>query len=69
MAEIEEELYKIHAAAKAAKSEESMDTSSETQLSVEMQERLSPFLEVNKVDDGSPASAAVSVKIILLKHF
>ncbi|XP_063423987.1 26S proteasome non-ATPase regulatory subunit 9-like [Mytilus trossulus] len=59
MTEIEEELYKIHEVARANNPQrETMDTSDTSQMSVEMKERLSPFLEVNKVDDGSPASTA-----------
>ncbi|XP_033726761.1 26S proteasome non-ATPase regulatory subunit 9-like [Pecten maximus] len=59
MAEIEEELYKIHAEARKQKGE-SMDTN-EDDGSVQAQsltERLSPFAEVDRVDEGSPASEA-----------
>lgn len=60
MTEIEEELYKIHEVARANNPQrETMDTT-DASMSVEMKERLSPFLEVNKVDDGSPASTAVN---------
>ncbi|XP_069121598.1 26S proteasome non-ATPase regulatory subunit 9-like [Argopecten irradians] len=59
MAEIEEELYKIHAEARKAKGE-SMDTTEEggSVQTQSLTERLSPFADVDRVDEGSPAAEA-----------
>lgn len=67
MVEIEEELYKIHAAAAANKqSQDNMDTSDDIHTTNDVQQRLSPFLKVNQVDEGSPASSAVSISLVVL---
>ncbi|OWF35346.1 26S proteasome non-ATPase regulatory subunit 9 [Mizuhopecten yessoensis] len=58
MTEIEEELYKIHAEARKQKGE-AMDTDDDQSVqSHSLAERLSPFTEVDRVDEGSPASEA-----------
>ena len=59
MAEIEEELYKIHAEARKNKEEE-MDIIDPGQQSSSGSERLA-FGTITKLDEGSPADTAVSL--------
>jgi hypothetical protein len=61
MKEIEEELYRIHAEIRAKKDAESgdgaMEVSPDTSPPVP---QATPFVKVDRVDGGSPASSAVS---------
>ncbi|XP_060077227.1 26S proteasome non-ATPase regulatory subunit 9-like [Ylistrum balloti] len=59
MAEIEEELYKIHAEARKEKGEVMENNEDDECIQAQaLAERLSPFAEVDRVDEGSPASEA-----------
>ena len=64
MKEIEEELYKIHAEAKLRKGEPMEEGQGSSDAAVA--ERLSPLATIDRVDNGSPASQAVSrIKIFI----
>lgn len=65
MKEIEEGLYKIHAEARQKQAESSTEeTPSPT--SEDALSRLSPFLVIDKVDEGSPAHTCVNRALVLL---
>lgn len=65
MKEIEEGLYKIHAEARQKQAESSTEeTPSPT--SEDTLNRLSPFLVIDKVDEGSPAHTCVNRALVLL---
>lgn len=66
MKEIEEGLYKIHAEARQKQAESSTEeTPSPT--SEDALSRLSPFLVIDKVDEGSPAHTCVNRALVLLQ--
>ena len=58
MKEIEEGLYQIHAEARQKKEETAMEVTTPT--TDDQQSRLSPFLVIEKVDEGSPAHTCVN---------